>query len=91
MLWEAEEIDSGEFRTWFEQARQQQRNEAGDAFDPRAFEDKANKRKILEEMIDVRVLRLMAEHAGIAVSDAQVRAMIESVPAFQVDGKFNPP
>lgn len=90
MLWDVEEIDSSEFRTWFEQARQQQRNEAGDAFDPRAFEDKANKRKVVEEMIDVRVLRLMAEHAGIAVSDAQVRAMIESVPAFQVDGKFNP-
>src|SRR5690606_37926085 len=90
MLWEVEEIDSSEFRTWFEQARQQQRGVLGDAFDPRAFEDKANKRRILEQMIDTRVLRILSGRAGVAISDAQVRATIESIPAFQVDGKFNP-
>src|SRR5690606_10656728 len=90
MLWEVEEIDSSEFRTWFEQARQQQRGVLGDAFDPRAFEDKANKRRILEQMIDTRVLRILSGRAGVAISDAQVRATIQSIPAFQVDGKFNP-
>ena len=89
MLWDVEEIDSSEFRTWFEQARQQQRSALGDAFDPRAFEETANKRKVVEEMIDTRVLRILSERAGIAISDAQVRATIESIPAFQVDGKFN--
>lgn len=90
MLWEVEEIDSSEFRTWFEQARQQERAALGDAFDPRAFEDKANKRDVVDQMIDTRVLRILSGRTGVAISDAQVRNTIESIPAFQVDGKFNP-
>lgn len=90
MLWQREEIDPEAFRTAFEQARQQQRQQQGAKFDPRAFESAESKRKVLEQLIDQRVLKMAAARAGIAVADAQVRATIQGIPAFQVDGKFDP-
>jgi peptidyl-prolyl cis-trans isomerase D len=90
MLWQVEEISTDEFRTRFEQARQSEREARGEQFDPREFEGKDNKRKVVEEMIDARVLKMLAGDAGVEVSDAQVRSAIQGIPAFQVDGKFNP-
>jgi peptidyl-prolyl cis-trans isomerase D len=89
MLWQREEIDAEEFRTEFERERQQQRASQGEQFDSREFEKADNKRKILDQLVDQRVLRMMAARAGIVVGDVQVRDEIQSIPAFQVDGKFN--
>lgn len=90
MLWQREEIDPEAFRTSFERMRQQQRQQQGDKFDPRAFESAENKRTILDSLIDQRVLKMVAGRAGIAISDAQVRDTIQGLPAFQVDGRFDP-
>lgn len=90
MLWQRDEVDQNEFRDAFEQARQQQRQALGDNFDPREFESIDNKRKVLDGLVDQLVMRMSAKRAGIAVSDAQVRDVIQSIPAFQVDGKFDP-
>lgn len=90
MLWQREEVTLDEFRTAFEQARQQQRQALGEAFDPREFESLDNKRKVLEQLIDRKVLSLASRRAGIVVGDAAVQKMIMSEPAFQVDGKFSP-
>lgn len=90
MLWQVEEISTEEFRAELEQARQRERQTQGDRFDPRQFEARDNKRQVVEGMIDARVLRMLAGHVGVAVSDAQVRSTIQGIPAFQVDGKFNP-
>ena len=89
-LWQREEVTQEEFRTAFEQARQQQRQALGDAFDPREFESADNKRKVLDQLIDQKALALGAKRAVIVVGDAAVRKMILSEPAFQVDGKFSP-
>jgi peptidyl-prolyl cis-trans isomerase D len=89
MLWQREEIGSDEFQNQFAQARQQQRAQQGDAFDATEFESADNKRKVLDSMIDQRVLRMAADRSGIAVGDEQVRQEIRNIPAFQVDGKFN--
>jgi peptidyl-prolyl cis-trans isomerase D len=89
-LWQVEEIDANDFRQRFEQERQSARQQQGDAFDPRTFEAKDNKRRIVDAMIDERVLEMMAARDGIAIGDMQVRREIEAIPAFQVDGKFNP-
>ncbi|MCF7223448.1 peptidyl-prolyl cis-trans isomerase [Marilutibacter chinensis] len=89
MLWRQEEVTVGDFRTRFEQVRQQTRAQQGDAFDPREFESLDNKRLVLEALIDQRVQGLASQSAGIAVSDALVRQTIQDIPAFQVDGKFN--
>ena len=89
-LWQREEITQEDFRTAFEQARQQQRQAMGEAFDPREFESADNKRKVLEQLIDQKVLALGARRAGVVVGDAAVQKMIASEPAFQIDGKFSP-
>jgi peptidyl-prolyl cis-trans isomerase D len=89
MLWEHQEISVEEFRTRFEQQRQQQRAAAGEAFDARAFESAENKRAVLDRLIDEQVMRMAAERAGIVVADGEVRDAIQSMPEFQVDGKFD--
>lgn len=90
MLWQREEIDTEEFRMAFEQARQEARATQGDSFDPRQFENVDNKLAVLDGLVDQAVMRMSASRAGIAVSDTQVRDVIQSIPAFQVDGKFDP-
>ena len=89
MLWQHHEISTQDFRARFEQVRMQQREQAGDKFDARRFEAQDNKLKVLDQMIEEQVLRLAAEDAGIVIGDEVVRDYIASIPAFQVDGKFN--
>ncbi|MGN7830136.1 peptidyl-prolyl cis-trans isomerase [Pseudoxanthomonas sp. 22568] len=88
-LWQRKEITVDEFRTTFEAARQQQRQMLGENFDAREFESKENKLKILEQLINQRVLALASERAGVVIGDAAVNQAIAAEPAFQVDGKFN--
>ena len=90
MLWQRDEIKADEFRSAFERARQQQRQQQGERFDSRAFESVANKRKVLDTLVDQRVLQMTADREGIAVGDELVRQTIQGIPAFQVDGKFDP-
>lgn len=89
MLWEHREVGVDEFRQRFEQERMQQRQEQGEAFDPRAFETLENKRKVLDRLIDEKSLQLAAERSGVVVGDAAVREYIATIPAFQVDGRFD--
>ncbi|TWH15208.1 peptidyl-prolyl cis-trans isomerase D [Pseudoxanthomonas taiwanensis J19] len=89
LLWEHQEVSGEEFRQRFEQARMLARQQQGEAFDPRQFESIENKRRVLDELIDEKALLLAAGREGVVVSDAAVREYIASIPAFQVDGKFN--
>jgi peptidyl-prolyl cis-trans isomerase D len=89
MLWEHREVSVDEFRQRFEQERMNQRQQQGEAFDPRAFETLESKRKVLDQLIDEKALQLAADRAGVVISDAAVREYIASIPAFQADGKFD--
>lgn len=89
VFWEHEEVTTQEFRNAFELARQQQRARMGERFDPREFESVENKRQILDQMVDMRLQKLAGREAGVTISDALVKKEILSIPAFQVDGKFN--
>ena len=88
-LWEHREVGVDEFRQRFEQERQRQRQELGEAFDPRQFETVENKRLVLDQLIDEKVLQLAASRAGVTVGDAAVTEYIASIPEFQVEGKFD--
>lgn len=90
MFWQREEIGSDEFRNAFDRIREQQIQIQGGDFDARAFESAENKRAALEQMIDQRVMRMAAKRDGLAISDVQLRAAIERIPAFQANGKFDP-
>ncbi len=89
-FWTEHDIQADAYRQRFEMARARARDEQGDAYDAKAFESADNKRRILDAMIDEQVMRLVAEGDRIVVGDAQVRNAIQSMPDFQVDGKFNP-
>ncbi len=88
-LWRIHDIDNAEFRQRFEQARMRARDDQGDRFDGKVFDSVDNKRKMLDEMIDEQIMRLAAQGHGIVVSDVEVRNAIQSLPDFQVDGKFD--
>jgi peptidyl-prolyl cis-trans isomerase D len=87
MFWQHEEVTQEEFRTRFEQARQQQREAMGENFDARAFETQENKLLVLDQLIDRKVMQLNAKRSDIAVSDDAVRKTITE--AFQVGGKYD--
>lgn len=89
-LWQHHEISAQDFRTRFEQARQQARQQQGEDFDPREFESTENKLAVLDQMIDEQVVRLAGEQSGIVMSDSTVRETIGTIPAFLgPDGKFS--
>lgn len=83
------EISVDDFRRRFEQERETERQQKGEAFAAAAFETPENKRRILERMIDETVMQLGAEKAGVKVSDAMVQKAIMAIGGFQVDGKFD--
>lgn len=90
VFWAHDKIETDEFRARFEQERQRVRAQQGEAFDARAFESAESKRAILDLLIDQRIQQMAARSGGLRVSDAMVIRTIQDIPAFQVDGKFDP-
>ena len=90
LFWTSEEVSPESFRSEFERSRQEMRAQQGEAFDGRAFEEMDNKLRVLDGLVDQAVLRLAARNAGIEVGNAQVAEVIQSIPDFQVDGRFDP-
>jgi peptidyl-prolyl cis-trans isomerase D len=90
MAGQVKDIDQKSFRERFDRARTSERTTKGKDFDAVAFESLANKRKVLEEMVDEALLSLAAERAGIVAPDAAVQRLILQDPSFQgADGKFD--
>ena len=54
------------------------------------FEQPATKLSVLDQLIDERVLDKANQDLGMQVSDQAVRDFIASIPAFQLDGHFDP-
>ena len=90
MLWGEEEITVDEFRNRLDQVRQQRREIEGEAFDARAFEELPSRVQVLQGLVDERLQSIAARQAGLRVGDAMVRETIQAIPAFQVDGRFDP-
>ena len=84
------EISQNDFRKRFDQARQQQRQAQGKAFDAAAFETMANKRLVLDRMIDEALLELVGERDGVALSKDAVQKRILQEESFKVAGRFDP-
>lgn len=90
LAWKEREVTADEFRMEFEMARQQARAMQGEAFDARAFEQMENKLAVLDQVVDRTVLAMAAENMGLAVGNSQVREVVQSMPEFQVEGRFDP-
>jgi len=90
LVWTSEPVTVETFRRAFDDERMRRREAEGERFDARAFENFAAKREVLDTLVDQAVMRLAARRAGIEVGDGEVNASIQSVPAFQVEGRFDP-
>jgi len=87
---QVQDIDQKTFRERFDRVREAERQQKGKDFDAAGFEKLANKRKVLDQLVDEALLSLAAERAGVVASDAAVVRAIQEDPSNQgPDGKFN--
>lgn len=91
LIWgkQEREISQEQFRRRFDQARFDERTRLGDEFDSAGFESIDTKRLVLEGMVEEELLALVAERAGIAISELQVAEQLKAMPEFQVDGVYS--
>jgi len=85
-----EEISASEFQTSFSQYRARLRQQLGDRYSDIETNQPAVRREHLETMIDQLLLRQHAADLGLRVSDRAVAEIIRDIPAFQIEGEFNP-
>ena len=84
------EISQQEFQQRMNNVRQQMMQQQGEQFDAAAFERPENKLRIVNAMIDQRLLLDAASDMGMRVSDQQLRDSILAFPGLQQNGKFDP-
>lgn len=84
------EISTSEFQTSFARFRAEQRQQQGDAYDEIAINQPVVRRQHLEGMIDEALLRQHAENMGLVISANMLVDLIRQIPAFQIDGRFEP-
>ncbi|NWG86870.1 MAG: SurA N-terminal domain-containing protein [Hydrogenophilaceae bacterium] len=75
-------------RDFFE-ALKQQRDALGLKNNPSAELDKALRKQVVEQLIDVQLLTQASQAAGFSVSKAQLDAYLGGVELFQENGKFS--
>ena len=69
--------------------RESMRFSMGENFNPVLFDDSTLKPRVLEAIVEEKVLTDTAVEWNLRISDAQARNYISSVPAFQRDGRFD--
>lgn len=85
-----EQISANEFQAEFSRYRAQLRQQQGDAYDDLATNQPQARREFLDQMIDQRLLANHARELGLAISPNALLEVIQGIPAFQVDGRFDP-
>ena len=83
------EISQQQFRERVNQIRRQAILQEGTRFDGAAFDKPANKRRILDGMIDQQLFLQANARLGMHVSNQTLRSLIAAVPLFQENGTFN--
>ncbi|MBY6203923.1 SurA N-terminal domain-containing protein [Halomonas denitrificans] len=83
-------ISITEFQTEFARYRQQLRAQQGENYNDLEVNRPERRREFLEQMIDQRLLSGYAQEQGLAISPAALLEVIRGVPAFQINGQFDP-
>ncbi len=83
-------ISITEFQTEFARYRQQLRAQQGENYNDLEVNRPERRREFLEQMIDQRLLSGYAQEQGLAISPAALIEVIRGVPAFQINGRFDP-
>jgi len=85
-----EPIKQFEFQQAYKQYRDRMRETMGERFDPSLFEGQAVKQEVLDSLIERKLLQLANLELGQRISDSAINMLIQSTPAFQTEGKFDP-
>ena len=83
-----EKVNLQEFQRGYQQYRQQLQSIFGSNFDPTLFNEERLKQDTLNQMVDTRLQLQLSRRAGIRISNEQVAVAIQSLEAFQREGKF---
>lgn len=73
----------------FIDAVKQQRTAMGVKGDLPAEIDKALRKQVVDQLVDIRLLARQAQDAGFTVSEAQMSALLAGIEVFQDNGKFS--
>jgi peptidyl-prolyl cis-trans isomerase D len=87
-VWDSTEIPQQTFRERFDRFRAQSRAQAGDAYDAEQVESIDSKRRVLDGLIDEKILEIAATRDGVAVDAAQIRKAILDIDGITQDGQF---
>jgi peptidyl-prolyl cis-trans isomerase D len=85
---DGQDITVGRFRRLYQQQMQAYRNAYGANLDDRMLKQLGIEQRIVQQMVEEEVSLSEAHRLGITASDAEVRARILSLPAFQENGHF---
>lgn len=82
-------IPQAYFQDTYQRQRALLRQQLGEAFNPRFFDEDLMKRQVLDQLIEEALLIKAAQDAGHRVSDVQVGTEIRAFSAFQDNGQFS--
>ncbi|MCE5194031.1 MAG: SurA N-terminal domain-containing protein [Nitrospiraceae bacterium] len=82
-------ITMEEYSKTYERVRENHRDQLKEKFNDEMEKKLGLKERVLDMMIDEKILLIAAKDLGIKVSDEELGQIIRSEPAFQRDGVFN--
>jgi len=82
-------IEWREYNDALQNAIKQYRQALGPSFDDKMIDELHLKDKILDDLIAKILILQEARRLGLSVSDEELRGTIESIPAFQISGRFD--
>lgn len=85
-----QKVTQEEFRQRFSQYRQNMQQRLGTAVDASFFDRPVVKRQVLDQLVNEKVLLEANDKLGVSVPAPVIQREIMEIPAFQVDGQFNP-
>ena len=85
---EGRDITVGRFRRVYQQQMQAYRNAYGGGMDDRLLRQLGIDQRIVQQLIEEEAALAEAGRQGITANDAEVRARILALPAFQENGQF---
>jgi peptidyl-prolyl cis-trans isomerase D len=82
-------IEWNDFNDAYQNTVKQYRDALGPSFSEKMIEEMKLPERVLDELISKVLMMQEAKRLGLTVSDDELRASIESLPTFQLEGQFD--
>ena len=86
---DGDEILLPEFQEYLQRFRQQAQSVLGDAFNDTDWDSAEVKKRALEQLVDDRLVARLIDDTRIRISDRQVAAQLQQIPAFRDENGFS--